>query len=186
MIYELPKSILIGDRAFPINSDFRCILDIMEVLNDENLNDQERGILALGFFYPGLEEIPTECYEEAIRKLFWFINCGVEEKKQNQKKLMDWEQDFRFIISPINRIIGHDIRGDAYLHWWTFMAAYMDIGECTFANILRIRKLKADGKKLDKQDAAWYRENREIVDIKTKYTEAEDQLLAAWGGVPNA
>ena len=38
------------------------------------------------------------------------------------------------------------------------------------------------GKLTDKADKEWYRQNRDIVDIPTHYTEAEEDLLKLWGG----
>ena len=95
---------------------------------------------------------------------------------------MDWSQDFRYIAAPINRVLGKEIREMEYLHWWTFISAYYEIGDCLFAQIVRIRSLKAKGKPLDKTDQEWYRDNRELVDLKTSFTEAEDAVVNAWLG----
>ena len=54
---------------------------------------------------------------------------------------MDWEKDLSLIISPINKIVGHDIRLDSF-HWWTFLSYFMEIGECTFNTYVGIRNKK--------------------------------------------
>ena len=184
MIYELPKSLEVCGTVYEIHSDFREILDILEVLNDVELKEQERGFITLLFFYPDFEYMPQEHYQEAIKQCFWFINGGgyEDQTEKNAPRLMDWEQDFQYIIAPINHVIGREIRADAYLHWWTFLSAYMEIGECTFAQIVRIRDAKNRGKKLDESDREWYRKNRKLVDLKTKYTSREENLLNLWGG----
>lgn len=183
MIYELPNCVEINGKEWEIHTDFRCILDIFEVLNDVDLTDQERGFLALGFFYPDISEMTEEDYPEAIKRLFWFINGGkLEKKKDNRPKLMDWEQDYPLIIPAINKTIGHEVRNDKHLHWWTFLGAYMEIGECTFSQVIRVRQKKATGKRLDKADAEWYSKNRDICDLETKYSQAETDILKAWGG----
>jgi len=74
------------------------------------------------------------------------------------------------------------VRELEYLHWWTFISAYYEIGDCFFAQIVRIRNLKAKGKPLDKTDQQLYRENRELVDLKTNFTAAEDAVINAWLG----
>ena len=85
-------------------------------------------------------------------------------------------------MAPINRVLGKEIRAAEYLHWWTFISAYYEIGgDCTFAQIVRIREKKAKGKPLDKQEQAWYRQNRSLVDFRTNYTKAEDDVLKQWG-----
>ena len=47
--------------------------------------------------------------------------------------------------------------------------------------MVSIRDKKARGKSLDKQERDFYRRNRDIVDLKTTYSETEADLLAAWG-----
>jgi hypothetical protein len=181
MIYDLPTSIEIGNKEYAINSDYRAILDICRALTDPNLNGKEKAIVLLDIFYPDSEDIPLECLEEAITKCFRFINLNSDEPTKQAPKLMDWEQDFKWIIAPVNRVLGQEIRSIDYLHWWTFIAAYYEIGDCLFAQIVRIRSQKAKGQPLDKFDAKWYREHRELVDLKTTYSEAEEEVLKAWG-----
>lgn len=185
MIYGLPKAVTVAGEEYAARSDFREVLDVMEILNDVKLMKQERLFLTLLFFYPEFERIPPEHYEEAVKQCFWFINGGRydEDGDSKQPRLMDWEQDFPYIISPVNRVIGHEVRADVYLHWWTFLAAYMEIGECTFAQIVHIRDMKNKGRPLDKADREWYRRNQKLVDLKQEITDAEEDTLKLWGGV---
>lgn len=186
MMYDLPVSVEVGGIEREIRWDYRPILDIMAALNDMELDDIERAISVLGIFYSDLDSIPAEDYGEAVERCMWFINCGNEvDNRRKTPKLMDWEQDFQHIVSPVNRVIGREIRGAEKLHWWSFISAYYEIGDCYFAQIVRIRNKKAKGKKLDKFDQAFYRENKSAVDIKTRYTEAENELLKQWGGGGN-
>ena len=93
---------------------------------------------------------------------------------------MDWEQDFQYIVAPINRVAGGEIRSVEYMHWWTFVSFNYEIGDCLFAQIVRIRDKMARGKPLDKEERAWLRDNRRLVEFKHKYTEAEDEILNQW------
>lgn len=186
MNYDLPENIRIEEVDHPIMWDYRPILDILAVLEDKELSERDRVLTALYIFYPRMEDIPMEDMEEAAQKCFWFINGGNDEQAKKAPKLMDWEQDFPFIVAPINRVLGADIRKgntDTHpVHWWTVLSAYYEIGDCTFAQIVRIRDLKTRGKKMDKQDREWYNKNRELVDFKRKYTETEKDLLSSWCG----
>lgn len=177
MTYELPTSVTLGGVAYEIRSDYRAALDICLALSDVSLSDQDKAEAVLDIFYPAFADMPTSVYEEAVQKCFWFINCGGEGENRKAPKLMDWEQDFQYIVAPVNRVIGKEIRSVEYLHWWTFISAYYEIGDCLFAQIVRIRESLAKGKKLDKSDREWYRNNRQLVDFKTQYTEAEEELL---------
>ncbi len=184
MIYDLPTSLPVGGVEFEIRSDYRAVLDIIIALNDPELTDDEKMQVALCILYPDVENIPNEHCQEALRQCFWFINGGKEDDDQGSNvKLVDWEQDFQYIVSPVNRVLGKEIRALEYMHWWTFTGAYMEVGgDCTFAQIVRIRSAKARGKKLDKQDQEWYAKNRHLVDFKNVYTKEEDELLKKWGG----
>ena len=109
-----------------------------------------------------------------------FISGG--EKQESPKsgpRLVDWEKDFRWIVAPINRALGQDIRG-MRMHWWTFLSYYYEIGECTFSQIVRIRNAQAMGKKLDKADREWLRKNADLVRIDQHYTSADSALLEQW------
>ena len=182
MMYDLPKSLTVCGSEYEIRSDYRAVLDICAALSDAELANQEKAFVALGIFYPGFQEMPQEHYQEAMERCFWFINCGDDDQNRRAPKLMDWEQDFRYIVAPINRVVGQEVRAIPYLHWWTFISAYYEIGDCLFAQIVRIRNKKVKGKPLDKEEQKFYRDNRQMVDFKAKYTEAENELMKLWGG----
>lgn len=184
MEYGLPKTVTVAGAEHPIRTDYRDILTICTALTDPELDNQGRAEVLLNIFYPELEMMPAEHYQEAVDCCFWFINCGNDERQDQRlaPKLVDWEQDFRYIVAPINRVMGQEVREVEYLHWWSFIAAYYEIGDCLFAQIVRIRNLLAKGKSLDKTDAAWYRENRSMVDLKITYSEAEEAVMDLWLG----
>lgn len=177
MMYSLPTRVDIQGVEYDIRSDYRAILDICVALGDAELSQQEKALVVLQIFYQEWDSIPSDCLQEAIEKCFSFINCGQEEGVRKAPKLVDWEQDFQYIVAPINRVVGQEIRAMEYFHWWSFISAYYEIGECLFGQIVRVRDMLAKGKKLDKADREWLRNNRHLVDFKTKYTAAEDEIL---------
>lgn len=183
MIYDLPESVELDGKEYAIRSDFRAILGIIEILNDLELTEQERGFLSLLLFYKEFDDIPIMLYQEAIDKMMWFINYGDNTAHdENPPKLMDWEKDYPVIIAPVNRVLGHDARTEKHLHWWTFLGAYMEIGDCTFAQIVSIRNKLRKGEQLDKSDREWYNKNKNLVDMEQSYTSEEMELLEKWGG----
>ena len=187
MTFALPTRVTVGGKEHGIRTDYRVILDICIALADPELSNEEKAVVCIGLFFINPEEIGTEHLQEALDECFRFINCGEAEHRKPGPKLVDWEKDFRWIASPINKMLGHDIRG-VEMHWWTFLGYYYEIGDCTFAQIVKIRNAKKTGRKLDKADREWARKNAELVNIETKYTEAENALVEAWtgGGKKNA
>ena len=193
MGYGLPKSVEINGQNFSIRYDFRVILTIFEVLDDEELSDEERAYTALKLFFVDFDNIPD--YDAAIERMFWFINGGKpHDDKKKEPELVDWKKDFQLIVSPINRVLGKEIRESEYdadtnsggVHWFTFLSAYMEIGDCLFAQVIRIRELKAKGRALDKSDREFYRRNKDIVDIPKRISREEADTLSAWLGKKEA
>ena len=178
----LPTSVNVSGKEYNIRSDYRAILDICTALNDPELSDGERAACVLAIFYPDFETIPPSDYDAAIAECFRFINCGESERPSRKNlRLVNWEKDFNYIVAPINRVLGKEVRAAEYMHWWTFIAAYYEIGgDCLFAQIVHIRNLLQSGKPLDKQDREWYQKNRDLVDIREQYTEKDDEALKEW------
>jgi hypothetical protein len=182
VIWSLPTSVDVNGTEYGIRSDYRAVLDILTALTDNELDDHLKTEAALEIFYPGFDEMPPGDYQEALNQCFRFIDRGQDRKeKKHEPALMSWEQDFDIIIAPINRIAGCEVRALEYLHWYSFLSFYQEIGDCLFAQVVRIRDKKAHGKPLDKQEREFYRKNRDIIDLKVTYTEAEKDVLAAWG-----
>ena len=85
--------------------------------------------------------------------------------------------DFKILIAPINRVLGFETRTAEYVHWWTFLSAYMEIGECLFSNVISIRKKRISGKKLEPWEQEFYRENKKMVDLPQSLTDEEKEWL---------
>lgn len=187
--YNLPTSAEIKGKTYAIRSDYRAILDVLGCLGESTSTEdakQEALHAALTIFYPDYLDMPMYAIKEAIKYMSWFVNGGGDESQTPKKKpkLMDWTQDFPIIIAPINRVAGCEVRSVDYMHWWTFLAYYREIGDCLFAQVVSIRKKRMKGKKLDKSDKEFYEANRDLIDFKVEYTAAEDEILDQWiGGV---
>lgn len=176
MNYELPTTVTVNEKEYKIRSDYRAVLDMITALNDPELDDREKAIVCLEIFYV---DIPEDL-QTALKECFKFINFGKEEEPKSVPKVVDWEQDFDMIIAPINRVAGREIRMDKYLHWWTFLGYYNEIGDCLFAQVVGIRDKKARHKKLNDAEKEFARRNADIITIKHRYSDAENAVLEAW------
>lgn len=180
MTYALPTSLDIAGAPYAIYSDYRRVLEIFEMLSDPELSDQDHATLMLEGLFCDFESIPAESYQEAVAQAVWFLDGGITRERTGEPVVMDWAQDYPYMIAPVNRIMGCEIRSLAYCHWWTFLAAWQEIGDCFFSNLVNIRMKRAKGKKLDKDEQAFYKKNRQAVELKRKYTNAENDLVARW------
>jgi len=171
---ELPTSLLVGGKKRAIRSDYRVALDIFEAYNDVNLNERQKETVLLVCLYVEPEKIEPDYYREALEKASWFLDGGRAYKEAtNNKKVVDWEQDESMLFSAINRVAGKEVRAMRYMHWWTFLGYFAEMGECLYSTVLNIRSKKVKGKKLDKTEQEWYKANKDVVDLRTRYTEEE-------------
>lgn len=177
--YTLPTSLEINGKEVGIDADYRNILDILAIFNDPNLLEQEKVYLALTYFYT--DDGYLDNIEEASIKMVEFIDmeeyCTNTVPQAPQKPLYDWEQDFNIIISPINHILGYDVRGKEFLHWWTFMGAFMEIGESTFSTFVGIRDKLNRGVRLEKHEEKIYKQNKDKIRLKDKLDDVTQSLI---------
>jgi hypothetical protein len=188
--WSFPTSLHIGEVDYEIRTDYRAVIDLFAALNDPEILSESEELIAyaqtqciLQIMFPDYEKIPEEDIPEALQKVSEFIDMGIKEEKK-KPKTMDWEQDAPILIPAINKVLNTEIRAQKYIHWWTFLGAYMEIGESLFSNIIHIRQKKAKGKKLEKWEQDFYKENKSLIDFKQKNQRSneEKELLRDYFG----
>ena len=179
---SLPLMVSNGETNLIIRNkcDYRIVLDVFDALNDEELTDEEKAQCGLVIFYENYEEIQDP--QEALNDMMLIISYSNEgeAKKENDNRppLVDWSKDFKYIAPPVSRVLGYDIREPKITHFWTFMGAYMEIGECQFSTIISIRSKRAKNQKLEKWEEEYVRENPELFEIKQKFTKEEEEFFS--------
>lgn len=172
MIFDLPTALTVGGRKWRINSDFRDVLRTLEAFEDPELTDGEKAYICLHNTYPELENMPREDLQAALDAALAFIDRGGREARQGPRT-MDWRQDAPLIFPAVNRAAGFEVRSAEYLHWWTFLGYFMEIRDSTYATVLGLRSKRARGRRLEKDEQAYWRENRGICELKARYTQEE-------------
>ena len=169
--WVLPVKARIGGREYDLNGDFRDVLEIMQYLQDPALPEFIRWQVALGLFYR--QEVAPAHTKAAMEYLAWFLTGGCPETDQPGPKLLDWQQDAPAIVSDINRLAGQEIRSLKFLHWWTFLSWFHGIGQGQVSVLVSIRDKLRRGKKLEGWEKEFYKQNRERVRLKKKYSPQE-------------
>lgn len=181
--WKLPTSLEVNGKEYSIRSDFRVILDILSAMNDpeifesgmtEGEKDQEKVFTMLRILYIDFDSMPPKDWQEASRKACEFIDCGIKNDGKPRPRTMDWEQDAPIIIPAVNKVNNADVRATEYMHWWTFFGLYMEIGESTFSTVVSIRDKKRKGKKLEKWEQEYYKNNKSIVDLHLKNSQRSE------------
>lgn len=177
MIGTLPKYLNINGTDRAIRSDFRVALLIFQAYNDPELSDQEKTMAMMECLYEDIWNIPMADHQEAHKQAIWFLDGGKSQsddsKYNNSKKVIDWEQDEHMIFSAVNKVAGKETRAVDYMHWWTFLGYFNEIGEGLLSTVINIRSKKNKGKRLEKYEQEFYRENKALIDIKERLSETE-------------
>jgi len=174
--WELPEALEVGGTFYNIRTDYRAILDILRAYNDPELDSYEQNLILLDIIYEDCNLIPEEHLNEAAQKASEFIDAGIKEDKSKPKpRSMDWEQDAPLIIPAVNGVAGAEVRAMKYLHWWTFIGYYMEIKDCLFSQIVSIRCKRAKGKKLEKYEQEFLKENKDLITLRQQYSDEEEQ-----------
>lgn len=173
MIFDLPTSVSFGGREWEINTDYRDILEILMAFEDVELPDAEKGYICLYNMYPDFEKIPKEQLQAAYDAAIEFIDHGSTDDKKPSRKTMDWAQDAPLIFPAVNHVAGFEVRSADYIHWWTFLGYFMEIRDSTYSTVLSLRQKKARGKKLEKYEQEYWKNNQGICELRRKETEAE-------------
>ncbi len=185
-MYSIPTTVTIDGKEFRIrnNGDFRTILDCFSALDDAELDKQERITASLIIFYDGINSVEDLAnlgdIEQAVKEMYNFFSCGESSiGTHTNYKLIDWENDSHLICSAINKVANKEIRLEPYLHWWTFMGYYAAIGESPIASIISIREKIVKGKKLEKHEREFRRDNPQYFAWRSKSAEeiASDNLV---------
>ena len=174
-LFNLPVSVQVSGAEVSIRTDFRVILEIFVMLADQELSDTDKTEALLRMFY---EERPVDT-AAAVAAFRDFVDPS--PSSGGGPSLVSWQQDFPLLVGPVNHVLGMECRSTPYLHWYTFLAAYLDMDPgCVFAQVLRIREKLRTGKKLEKWERDFLRKNPDMVQPPVRLTNAETALLKDW------
>jgi len=192
MIGALPDVLTVGGEDYSIRTDYRNVLDVFEAFQNPDLSDVEKWEVAIymmfecfsfyddafeaaeaGFLVEGAENgFPID---EAIKQISWFISAGQPEKQVLEQPTYNWTKDEQMIFSAVNKVAGKETRELEYLHWWTFLGYFNEVGEGTFSFIVGIRNKLNKGKKLEKHEKEFLSHNKELVLMKKPKTKEEQE-----------
>ena len=80
------------------------------------------------------------------------------------------------IFSAVNKTAGCEVRSLPYLHWWTFLGCFGEVGDGLMTTVLTLRRKQAEGK-LTKEERDFIRKHEDMICLRTPEEEAELQEL---------
>jgi hypothetical protein len=177
LIERLPDAVEIDGREYLLNTDFRTCLRVILAFEDPELTNAEKQMVMLNNIYPEMPENIQAALDQANK----FLNGGNVEKSEEEgvflPRLYSFSKDANFIFAAFKQT--HDIDlSTEQLHWWKFIALFMDLGgETTFSNLIQLRKKVFTGTatKEEKQAAS---DMGEIFDIPQPDTRTLEEKKA--------
>ncbi len=188
---ELPKSLEINGREYPVITDFREWIRFSDMLKSDIPPKFKLEFLSEMF----LEEVPDLYTEDEIEEVMDAITSflslsgtefpdissdeanseeeseEVEYEEQRAKKAIYYEQDAPYIISAFRREYQIDLLSVPYMHWWEFRMLLDGLSEESQIK-KRIYWRTCDVSKMDKK------ERREILKIRRSITIPEEEYVS--------
>lgn len=188
MIGALPESLMVGGEDYSIRTDYRNVLQVFEAFQDPELTQEEKWIVAIYLLFEDFscaDDVLKTAQDgfdlgEAMKQISWFISAGQPEKQVLEQPTYNWTQDEQMIFSAVNKVAGRETRELEYLHWWTFLGYFNEVGEGTFSFIVGIRNKLNKGKKLEKHEKEFLSQNKELVLMKKPLTKEEQEQEDAY------
>lgn len=191
MIGSLPEALTVGGAEYPIRTDYRNVLQVFEAFQDPELTQEEKWIVAIYLLFEDFTcaddvlQVVQDGFDiaEAQKQILWFISAGQPEKSIVELPVYSWSQDEQIIFSAVNKVAGKETRELEYLHWWTFLGYFNEVGEGTFSFIVGIRHKLNKGKKLEKHEKEFLAHNRELVRLEKPKTKEEQEQEDAYNAL---
>lgn len=166
------------------------VLDCFNALNDIEMSKDYRIATAVVIFYEDCNSIDDICnvfgdnYVTAVEKMFCFFNTNQSNVGTKCNfRLIDWDNDSQIICAAVNSVAHTEIRSLEYVHWFTFMGWYMSVGESVLATVVEIRNKIVTGKKLEKYEQKFRKDNPYYFMWNSKTAEQieeENEIMALW------
>lgn len=172
----LPTQLMVAGAEYPIDTDFRAALLFTRLLQDRDVADVDKAMLALKIFY--VDSIPHDL-QAALGAIMWYYRCGREETHRggqagNGKRVYCFDHDAPLIYSAFYGQYGIDLTVAA-LHWWTFYALFSGLSADTeFVRVVGYRSAKIT-KDMSKAEKTRIRRLKTIYALPDNRTEEEKE-----------
>ena len=181
LVDRLPRTLEVDGQEYRIDADFRTCLRIILAFEDAELAGVEKSMV----FFDNLFIDKPRDVRAALEKGTWFLNGGkTQEDEANGPRVFSWKKDANLIYAAFQQTHGIDLEAVGFMHWWKFMALFMDLGaETAFCSLVGLRKRVKTGK-ASKEERAMAREIgdafvvEEVDDRTVEEREAERAFMA--------
>lgn len=161
-----PRYVEVGDKTYPINTDFRIAIECNRIAEDNSIGNLERALAVIYTLFGEEALDDTEHYDKLLELAQKYLCCGKELEENNEKPDMDFIEDMDYIEASFMSDYKIDL-SNVEMHWWKFFnlmngLSNSEMGNCCVLN--RIRNLRTFNTKDIKDE----KERRRIEKEKSK------------------
>lgn len=161
-----PKYVEVGNKQYPINTDFRVAIECNRIAEDNSIGNLERALAVIYTLFGEEALDDTEHYDKLLELAQKYLCCGKELEENNEKPDMDFIEDMDYIEASFMSDYKIDL-SNVEMHWWKFFnlmngLSNSEMGNCCVLN--RIRNLRTFNTKDIKDE----KERRRIEKEKSK------------------
>lgn len=132
VLYEdLPECVIVDGKRYPIITDFREMIKLSELIEDDDVPDMKKVLLAMKWYE---REVPEDL-ESAMYALGEFLAArnlyqnNEENDDQNNESFTNnpafsFQEDAGCIYSAFRECYGIDLQATGYMHWWKFRTLF--------------------------------------------------------------
>ncbi len=140
LIDAFPGTVEVEGKAYGINADFRNIIKIITILEDDIFTERERQMSALSWFY---QNVPKNV-KEALEQMYDFINLyRISKSNEQHEPYYDFDEDAGMIFSAFFQVYGLDLT-QTDMHWFKFILLFENLNDGTpmFVKVVGYRSEK--------------------------------------------
>ena len=172
----LPDAVEVEGREYAVNTNFRDCLKVVMAFEDEELTGLEKQMILLQVMYPVKPDNTEKAMEMAVKFLDGAVEGDGENPDEKPERVFSWAKDANYIFAAFKQTHGIDLDKEKDMHWWKFIALFMDLGsETFFCNLTALRKRIFSGKG-SKEDYDYARELGHIFEIGQSDTRTPEQI----------
>jgi hypothetical protein len=175
LIDQLPTAVEIAGQEYEIDTDFKTCIRVILAFEDDTLTLEEKYQVMLTNLFPIIPDDLTKAFEFGIR----FLNGGESSEEKHEgysPRVYSFSKDANLIYAAFQQTHRIDLAATEYLHWWKFLALFMDLGADTvFCNLVSLRKRVKTGKASKEEMKAYRDMNDDLRDPDTRTIDEKER-----------
>lgn len=180
---KLPDSVTVNGKRIKLNLEFRNVLRMIDILNNNNLMIEAREYLAVKCICRHPQKRMIREIIKEVRKLI----LPEQEFQEEHQRIMDFEQDSEMIIAAFRQVYGINLLKDR-LHWFEFSALLSNLPSGNrFSEVLGIRaRPMPPATEYNTEERMWLAKAKLQYAIRYSEEEAQEMFRRSLSGLGSA